>query len=167
MLAIFPQKHEARLSLSFSAFFLDKCDSICQRTTGEIFIGGLITIIGRVVDLDFPAPEYIPIDTPPNFLLDCDALIRMEMLLDRGTWTYSWLDSDKTPIYILLIWIDSSFDPHDPETWLPPDQLTQAGVFQEFSDDEGDNAEEPKEENDEEEDKMLEAEGHFDQPSVE
>ncbi|CAI9273466.1 unnamed protein product [Lactuca saligna] len=71
------------LSLSFSGFFLDKCDSIRQRSSGEIFIGGLITIIGRAVGLDFPDPEYIPVDTPPNFLLDCDTLIRMEMLLDR------------------------------------------------------------------------------------
>ncbi|CAI9264714.1 unnamed protein product [Lactuca saligna] len=95
------------LSLSFSGFFLDKCDSIRQRSSGEIFIGGLITIIGRAVGLDFPDPEYIPVDTPPNFLLDCDTLIRMEMLLDRGTRTYSWLDADKAPVYILPSWIGS------------------------------------------------------------
>ncbi|CAI9281950.1 unnamed protein product [Lactuca saligna] len=89
------------LPLSFSGFFVDKCDSIRQHSTGEIFIGGLITIIGRAIGLDFLAPEYIHVDTPPNFLLDCDALIRMEMLLNRGTCTYSWLDSDKAPIYIL------------------------------------------------------------------
>ncbi|CAI9288458.1 unnamed protein product [Lactuca saligna] len=129
------------LPLSFSGFFLDKCDSIRQRSSGEIFIGGLITIIGRAVGLDFPDPEYIPVDTPPNFLLDCDTLIRMEMLLDRGTRTYSWLDSDKAPVYILPSWIGSSFDTGDPDTWLPPDQLTQAGVFPEFGDDEGDDAE--------------------------
>ncbi|CAI9270328.1 unnamed protein product [Lactuca saligna] len=109
----------------------------------EIFIGGLITIIGRAVGLDFPDPEYIPVDTPPNFLLDCDTLIRMEMLLDRGTRTYS-----------------------DPDTWLPPDQLTQAGYFPEFGDDEGDDAEEQEEEDDEEDDEMPEAEDHFDQPSM-
>ncbi|CAI9260507.1 unnamed protein product [Lactuca saligna] len=131
------------LPLSFSSFFLDKCDSIRQRSSGEIFIGGLITIIGRAVGLDFPDPEYIPVDTPPNFLLDCDTLIRMEMLLDRGTRTYS-----------------------DPDTWLPPDQLTQAGVFPEFGDDEGDDAEQQEEEDDEENDEMPEAEDHFDQPSM-
>ncbi|CAI9290949.1 unnamed protein product [Lactuca saligna] len=154
------------LPLSFSGFFLDKCDSIRQRSSGEIFIGGLITIIGRAVGLDFPDPEYIPVDTPPNFLLDCDTLIRMEMLLDRGTRTYSWLDSDKAPVYILPSWIGSSFDTGDPDTWLPPDQLTQAGVFPEFGDDEGDDAEQQEEEDDEENDEMPEAEDHFDQPSM-
>ncbi|CAI9286872.1 unnamed protein product [Lactuca saligna] len=124
--------------VSIMGFFLDKCDSIRQRSSGEIFIGGLITIIGRAVGLDFPDPEYIPVDTPPNLLLDCDTLIRMEMLLDRGTRTYSWLDADKAPVYILPSWIGSSFDTGDPDTWLPPDQLTQAGVFPEFGDDEGD-----------------------------
>ena len=154
------------LPLSFSGFFLDKCDSIRQRSSGEIFIGGLITIIGRAVGLDFPAPEYIPVDTPPNFLLDCDTLIRMEMLLDRGTRTYNWLDSDKAPVYILPSWIGSSFDTDDPDTWLPPDQLTQAGVFPEFGDDEGDDADEQEEEDEEEDDEMPEAEDHFDQPSM-
>ncbi|CAI9291896.1 unnamed protein product [Lactuca saligna] len=155
-----------RLSLSFSGFFLDKCDSIHQRTTGKIFIEGLITIIGRAVGLDFPALEYILVDTLPNFLLDCDTLIQMEMLLDWGTRTYSWLDSDKTPVYIFPSWIGSSFDDDDPNTCLTPDQLTQADVFPEFGDDEGDNAEEPEEEGDEEDDEMPEAEDHFDQPSV-
>ncbi|CAI9294080.1 unnamed protein product [Lactuca saligna] len=154
------------LPLSFSSFFLDKCDSIRQRSTGEIFIGGLITMIGRAIGLDFPDPEYIPVETPLNFLLDCDALIRMEMLLDRGTLMYSWLDSDKAPVYILPSWIGSSFDTGDPDTWLPPDQLTQAGVFPEFGDDEGDDAEEQEEEDDEEDDEMPEAEDYFDQPSM-
>ncbi|CAI9263737.1 unnamed protein product [Lactuca saligna] len=83
-----------RLSLSFSAFFLDKCDSIRQRTTEEIFFRGLITIIGPAVGLDFPAPKYIPADNPPNFLLDCDALIRMEMLLAWGTRMYKFDDDE-------------------------------------------------------------------------
>ncbi|CAI9299086.1 unnamed protein product [Lactuca saligna] len=130
------------LPLSFSGFYLDKCESIRQRSTGEIFIGGLITIIGRAIGLDFLDPEYVPVDTPPNFLLDCDALIRMEMLLDRGIHTYNLLDSDKAPVYILPSWIGSSFDTGDPDTWLPPDQLIQACVFPKFSDDEGDDAEE-------------------------
>ncbi|CAI9260563.1 unnamed protein product [Lactuca saligna] len=104
------------------------------------FHRGLITIIGRAIGLDFTDPKYIPVDTPPNFLLDCDALIRMEMLLDRGTRTYRWLDSNKALVYILPSWIGSSFDTGDPDTWLPPDQLTQAGVFPEFGDDEGDDA---------------------------
>ncbi|CAI9260751.1 unnamed protein product [Lactuca saligna] len=132
------------LPLSFSGFFLDKCDSIRQRPTGEIFIGGLITIIGRAVGLDFPDPEYIPVDTPPNFLLDCDTLIRMEMLLDRGTRTYSWR----------------------PRHLASSRSVNQAGVFPEFSDDEGDDAEEQEEEDDEEDDEMPEAEDHFDQPSM-
>lgn len=60
-------------SPSFSTFFLDKCDFVRQRVTGEIYIGGLITIIGRAVSLDFPSPEYVPVDNPPNFLLGRDA----------------------------------------------------------------------------------------------
>ncbi|CAI9298079.1 unnamed protein product [Lactuca saligna] len=155
-----------RQNSTIESFFLDKCNSIRQRTTGEIFIVGLITIIGRFVGLDFLAPEYILVNAPPNFLLDCDALIRMEMLLDRGTCMYSWLDSDRTAVYILPSWIGSSFDTDDPDTWLPPDQLTQAGVFPEFGDEEGEDTEEPEEEDDKKDDEMPEAEDHFDQPSM-
>ena len=90
----------------------------------------------------------------------------MEMLLDRGARTYNWLDSDKAPVYILPSWIGSSFDTDDPDTWLPPDQLTQVGVFPEFGDDEGDDAKEQEEEDDEEDDEMPEAEDQVDQPSM-
>lgn len=87
---------------NFSTFFLDKYDVVRQRTSGEIYIREIIIIIGRSVSLDFPAPNYISVDSrQPNFLLDCDTLKRMDMLEDRGNDIYSWLDGDKHAVYIL------------------------------------------------------------------
>lgn len=97
----------------------------------------LITIIGRIVDLDFPAPEYMPIDRhQTNFLLDCDTLERMETLEDRGNNKYSWLNGDKTLVYILPSWISDSFDLDDADIWLPPDHLNPTGVLPDSEDEE-------------------------------
>lgn len=83
---------------------------------GEIHLVGLNTIIGWAIGLEFPADAYIHVDSiQPTFLLDCATLEQMEMLQDCGNDKYSWLDSDKSPVYILSIWVGDSY------TWLPPD----------------------------------------------
>lgn len=137
-----------------STFPLDKCEAICQRTIGEIHIEGLITIIGRFVGLNFPAPDYLPVDHyQPNFLLDCFSLERAEMLESRGNDSYSWLDSNKHPVYILPSWVSDSFAYDDLDTWVPPDQLTPAGALLDS-------------ENAEDDEEVPEAEDHFDQPPM-
>jgi hypothetical protein len=101
----------------FSTFLIYKCEAVRQRITGDIHIGGLITIIGRVVGLNFPAPDYLSVDHyQPNFLLDCYALERAKMLDCRGNEKYNWLDGDKHPVYILPSWVSNSFEPNDPKS---------------------------------------------------
>ncbi|CAI9299537.1 unnamed protein product [Lactuca saligna] len=68
----------------FATFFLDKCDSIRTKTNGNICTGGLITLIGLGIGLQFPDSEYVPVDDPPLYLLDCFALTRMELLRPRN-----------------------------------------------------------------------------------
>ncbi|CAI9269347.1 unnamed protein product [Lactuca saligna] len=121
----------------------------------ERFIsGGIITIIGRAVGVDFPALDYLPVDHyQPNFLLDCFTLERAEMLEIRGNDSYSWLNGDKHPVYILPSWVSDSFAYDDPDTWVPPDQLTPIGALLDS-------------ENEEDEEELPEAEYHFDQPPM-
>ncbi|CAI9264914.1 unnamed protein product [Lactuca saligna] len=68
----------------FATFFLDKCDSIHIKTTDDICIGGLITLIGLGAGLQFPEFEYVQVDDPPLYLLDYIALTRMELLIPRS-----------------------------------------------------------------------------------
>lgn len=71
--------------------------------------------MGRAADLDFPDPNYMPVDHhQPNFLLDCDALERMKMLEDWGNDTYNWINADKHAVYILASCIGDSFLPGKP-----------------------------------------------------
>ncbi|CAI9267590.1 unnamed protein product [Lactuca saligna] len=67
--------------LGFTTFFLDKCDIIRTKTTGDICIGDLITLIGLDIGHPFPESEYVPMDDPPLHLLDCFALTRMELVV--------------------------------------------------------------------------------------
>lgn len=83
------------------------------------------------------------------------------MLQDQGNNTYGWLNSYKSPIYILPRWIGDSFEAGDPNTWLLPDQLTLAGVM--LNSKEHEYEEQEDEENKEE---IPEEEGHFDQPKI-
>lgn len=138
----------------FSTFFLDKCDSVHQRTMGEIYVEGFITIIRQAFGLEFLASEYVSIDNPPNFLVDRDTHIRMRMLHSRGDETYSWLNNDKDVVYILPSWVSDSFILGDPHNWLPPEQLTPAGVLTDSKDDE-------EEEDEDDDSEMPEADDHF------
>lgn len=79
--------------------------------------------------------NYFPADYhQPKFLLDSYALKRLEMLDSRGSDLYNWLDGDNHAVYIIHSWIGDSFLLKDPSTWLPPDQLTLAGVLPYFED---------------------------------
>ncbi|CAI9299965.1 unnamed protein product [Lactuca saligna] len=79
------------------------------------------------------------------------------MLASWGNDSYILLDGDKCVVYILPNWVGDSFDPNDPDTWFPPDQLTLVGVLSNSED----------EENDEEDyEKIPEAEDHFNQLPV-
>ncbi|CAI9286698.1 unnamed protein product [Lactuca saligna] len=53
----------------FATFFLDKCDSLRTKTTGDICIGGLITLIGLGMGLQFPASEYLNHVKDPVYIL--------------------------------------------------------------------------------------------------
>ncbi|CAI9296600.1 unnamed protein product [Lactuca saligna] len=109
----------------FTTFFLDKCDSIKTKTTGDICIGGLITLIGLGMSLQFLESGYVPVDDPPLFLLDCTTLIRMELLLPHPTLPghFSWLNHVKDPVYILPNPSISTFTTDDPKTWFLPQEL--------------------------------------------
>ncbi|CAI9272110.1 unnamed protein product [Lactuca saligna] len=140
----FPNAHCCSQITSLDTFILSRqrakhivhtCWQIAHRVLTTTIFGRLEP--GRVVGLYFPAPDYLPFDNlKPNFLLDCYALERAEMLESRGNDLYSWLDGNKHPIYILPSCIGDSFLPDDPATWLPPDQLTPACVLPESEDEE-------------------------------
>ncbi|CAI9296692.1 unnamed protein product [Lactuca saligna] len=102
----------------FATFFLDKCDNIRTKTTSDICIGGLITLIGLGMGLQFPESEYVPVDDPPPYLLDCINLIWMELLLLHPTLPghYSWLNHVNDPVYILPNPSISAFTTNVPET---------------------------------------------------
>ncbi|CAI9261829.1 unnamed protein product [Lactuca saligna] len=110
---------------NFATFFLDKCDSLRTKTTGDICIGGLITLIGLGMGLQFPESEYVRVNDPPLYLLDCITLIRMELLLPHPTLLghFSWLNHVKDPVYILPNPSISTFTTDDPETWFLPQEL--------------------------------------------
>ncbi|CAI9303862.1 unnamed protein product [Lactuca saligna] len=107
----------------FATFFLDKCHSIRTKTTGDICIGGLITLIGLGVGLQFLESEYVPVDDPPLYLLDCIALTKMELLVPINNHHYSWLNHVKQPVYTLPNISISAFSTSDPETWFLPEEL--------------------------------------------
>ncbi|CAI9275491.1 unnamed protein product [Lactuca saligna] len=109
----------------FTTFFLDKCDSLRTKTTGDICIGGLITLIGLGMGLQFPASEYVPVDDPPLYLLDCITLMRMELILPHPNLLghFSWLNHVKDPVYILPNPSLSTFTTNDHETWFLPQDL--------------------------------------------
>ncbi|CAI9274367.1 unnamed protein product [Lactuca saligna] len=108
---------------TFTTFFLDKYDNIRMNSTGDICIGGPITLIGLGAGLQFPESEYVPVDDPPLYLLDCLALTRMELLLLTNSHHYSWLIHAKESIYILPNTSISAFTTSDPETWFLPEAL--------------------------------------------
>ncbi|CAI9296799.1 unnamed protein product [Lactuca saligna] len=107
----------------FATFFLDKCDIIHMKTTSDICIGGLITLIGLGVGLQFPESKYVPVDDPPLYLLDCLAHTRMELLVPINNRQYSWLNHVKQPVYTLHNISISAFTTSDHETWFFPKEL--------------------------------------------
>ncbi|CAI9281638.1 unnamed protein product [Lactuca saligna] len=96
-----------------------------MKATDDICIGGLITIVGLGVGLQFPDFDYVPVDDPPLYLLDYIALTRMELLIPHPTRPnhYSWLNHVKEPVYILPNPSISAFSTSDPETWFLPEEL--------------------------------------------
>ncbi|CAI9275979.1 unnamed protein product [Lactuca saligna] len=109
----------------FATFFLDKCDCIRMKTTSDICIGGLITLIGLGVGLQFPESEYVPVDDPPFYLIDYIALTQMDLLIPHPNRRNhsSWLNHVKEPVYILPNPSISAFSTSDPETWFLPEEL--------------------------------------------
>ncbi|CAI9264189.1 unnamed protein product [Lactuca saligna] len=110
----------------FATFFLDKCDSIRTKSTGDICIGGLITLIGLGVGLQFPESEYVPVDDPPLYLFDCFTLARMELLVPINTQELHDDDAaeDNDDMQVENANVDSPFEPEDhydlPTRQLPP-----------------------------------------------
>ncbi|CAI9303318.1 unnamed protein product [Lactuca saligna] len=141
----------------FATFFLDKCDSLRTKTTGDICIGGLITLIGLGMGLQFPASEYVPVDDPPLYLLDCITLMRMELILPHPNLLghFSWLNHVKDPIYILPNPSISTFITNDPETWFLP---------QDLPDDDDAAADDDMQVDPDDADSPFEAEDHYDLP---
>ncbi|CAI9282969.1 unnamed protein product [Lactuca saligna] len=139
----------------FTTFFLEKCDSLRTKTTGGICIGGLITLIGLGMGLKFPESEYVAMDDPPLYLLDCIILIRMELMLPHPTLPghYTWLNHVKDPIYILPNPSISPFTTNYPETWFLP---------QELPDDDDAAADDDMQVDPDNADKPFEAKDHYD-----
>ncbi|CAI9268023.1 unnamed protein product [Lactuca saligna] len=141
----------------FTTFFLDKCDSLRTKTTCDICIGGLVTLIGLGMGLQFPASEYVPVDDPPLYLLDCITLMRMELILPHPNLLghFSWLNHVKDPVYILPNPSLSTFTTNDPETWFLP---------QDLPDDDDAAADDDMQVDPDNADSPFEAEDHYDLP---
>ncbi|CAI9268782.1 unnamed protein product [Lactuca saligna] len=108
--------------------------------------------------LQFPESEYIPVDDPPLYLLNCITLILMELLLPHPTLPrhFSWLNHVKDPVYILSNPSISAFTTNDPETWFLP---------QELPDDDDAAADDDMQVDPDNADSPFEAKDHYDLPS--
>ncbi|KAL4582565.1 hypothetical protein LXL04_007118 [Taraxacum kok-saghyz] len=113
-------------SPDFATYFLKKCRSIIKSTAGgDIWIGGFVTIIGQGLGLRFENLPYVEIEGPR--FIDIDALVRMNMLIDRGDGTYGWLNDKKIPVFLLPSVAIGAFDPFSPQTWDPSTSLNADG----------------------------------------
>ncbi|CAI9276981.1 unnamed protein product [Lactuca saligna] len=88
-----------------------------MKTTSDICIGGLITLIGLGVGLQFPKSKYVPADDPPLYLLN------FLLLQPASNGHYSWLNHVKEPVYTLPNINISAFTTNDPKTWFLLEEL--------------------------------------------
>ena len=88
-----------------------------MKTTGDICIGGLITLIGLGVGLQFPKSEYVPVDDPPLYLLN------FLLLQPASNGHYYCPNHVKEPVYTLPNIIIYAFTTNDPENWFLPEEL--------------------------------------------
>lgn len=95
--------------LKFSSYFFQKCFETRARPTGDIYFGGLITIIANGLNHCITSPPYSPLHD--SSLLDIPCLINMFQISPHSPNCYYWATTESKNIVCFrsLLWMLSTF----------------------------------------------------------
>ncbi|CAI9297302.1 unnamed protein product [Lactuca saligna] len=106
----------------FASFFFTKCYNLTTMDKGDIFIGGLITLIASRPPLQLHLSTLPFKKASGSSSLDGNALRRMQLILDSVVGPMWILDNQ--PYLILPHEYIGSFEPTDPDQWIIPSDYT-------------------------------------------
>ncbi|KAI3515814.1 hypothetical protein L1887_14719 [Cichorium endivia] len=103
----------------FASFFLQKCISVMNEPSGQICIGGLITILATSppLSLIYTSPPYARAEG--STFLDLATLGRMNLIRPRGLGIFTWFHSpDRIPFLVLPDPRIAEFNPRISDSWI-------------------------------------------------
>ncbi|CAI9294645.1 unnamed protein product [Lactuca saligna] len=129
-------RHERPPIPDFASFFFHKCTHMRSKTSGDICIGGFVTLLARGLDIELP-DEFQSVDS--KNLLDDHALINMHHIRRRNRNSFTWFCPQGVGYLVLPDPRVTNFTFHDRTQWRLARTITQSineDVMQDQDDDE-------------------------------
>ncbi|KAI3520194.1 hypothetical protein L1887_09464 [Cichorium endivia] len=115
-----PRLHHLRPQRGGSSWQMGvKCISVMNEPSGQICIGGLITILATSppLSLNYTSPPYARAEG--STFLDLATLGRMNLIRPRGLGIFTWFHSpDRIPFLVLPDPRIAEFNPRIPDSWI-------------------------------------------------